>query len=125
MSTTDELTAIALKVHKILEMERQQRLKSGKVIATRDWFDKNYGEAVMRQLVKHKLIFPYAFGTREVTGPDGEPVVKRQGAIYFRVSDVESAIEDFNIYKTLQESYKRRRIDFKEKIQSLTPNAQQ
>ena len=60
MSTTDELTAIALKVHKILEMERQQRLKSGKVIATRDWFDKNYGEAVMRQLVKHKLIFPYA-----------------------------------------------------------------
>lgn len=117
--TNEELAEVALRVRKIIRQESLDNIKSGKVIATRDWFDKNYGEAVMRELVKKKLIIPYAFGTREAIDPEGCPVKKRKGAVYYRVSDVESIIEDYNLYKTLQASYRKRRIDFKEEIQKL------
>lgn len=117
--TNEELAEVALRVRKIIQQESLNNIKTGRVIATRDWFDKNYGEAVIRELVKKKLIFPYAFGTREVVDPDGYPVKKRKGAVYYRVSDVESIIEDYNIYKTLQSSYKKRKIDFKENIRKL------
>lgn len=120
--TNDELTEIAVRVRKIIQQEQQKNIKSGKVIATRDWFDRNYGESVMRELTKRRLIFPYAFGTREVTDPEGNLVKKRQGAVYYRISDVESIIEDYNIYKTLCESYKSRRCEFKENIERLKNN---
>ena len=73
----------------------------------------------MRKLVAQKLIYPYAFGTREERDPEGQPVKRRKGAIYYRVADVESAIEDYNIYKTLRESYKNRRKEFKDRMRSL------
>lgn len=117
--TSDELTEIAMKVYKIIEQVRLKQMRSEKTIATRDWFDKRYGESVMRKLVAQKLIYPYAFGTREERDPEGQPVKRRKGAIYYRVADVESAIEDYNIYKTLRESYKNRRKEFRERMRSL------
>lgn len=117
--TKDELTEIAVTVRKIIRQEELNNLKDLRVIAPRCWFDEKYGEAIMRELVKKKLVFPYAFGTREVIDPEGNPIKKRKGSIYYRVSDVECIIEDYNLYKTLQESYKKRRIDFKENIQKL------
>lgn len=117
--TKDELTEIAVTVRKIIRQEELNNLKDLRVIAPRCWFDERYGEGIMRELVKKKLVFPYAFGTREVIDPEGNPIKKRKGSIYYRVSDVECIIEDYNLYKTLQESYKKRRIDFKENIQKL------
>lgn len=117
--TKDELTEIAVTVRKIIRQEELNNLKDLRVIAPRCWFDEKYGEAIMRELVKKKLVFPYAFGTREVIDPEGNPIKKRKGSIYYRVSDVECIIEDYNLYKTLQESYKKRRIEFKENIQKL------
>lgn len=117
--TKDELTEIAVTVRKIIRQEELNNLKDLRVIAPRCWFDEKYGEAIMRELVKKKLVFPYAFGTREVIDPEGNPIKKRKGSIYYRVSDVECIIEDYNLYKTPQESYKKRRIDFKENIQKL------
>lgn len=117
--TNEELAEVALRVRKIIRQESLDNIKSGKIIATRDWLDKNYGEAVMRELVKKKLIFPYAFGTKEVVDTNGYPLKIRKGAVYYRVSDVESIIEDYNLYKTLQCAYKKRRIDFRENIRKL------
>lgn len=118
----EELAEIASIVREILHQEKIGNLKERKIIATRDWFDKNYGESVMRELTKRRLIFPYAFGTKDAVDPEGNLVKKRKGAIYYRVLDVENIIEDYNLYKSLQGAYKQRKLDFKREIQKLQDN---
>lgn len=114
-----EITEIALKVHRIIEQQKRKNLMDGKVLATRSWLDEHYGQSVMKAVLKLGLVFPYAFGTREMTDPEGMPVTLRKGADYYRVSDVERAIEDMNIYKSLRENYRKREMSMKEIIRDL------
>lgn len=114
-----EITEIALKVHRIIEQQKRKNLMDGKVLATRSWLDEHYGQSVIKAVLKLGLVLPYAFGTREMTDPEGMPVTMRKGADYYRVSDVERAIEDMNIYKSLRENYRKREMSMKEIIRDL------
>lgn len=113
-----ELTKIAARVYELVE-ERKKREREGKILATRRWLENRYGSTPIRALIKLRLIFPYSFGMEEMEDPDGNVVVRKKGVDYYRVSDVERALEDFNNYKSIKEHYRKRTMAMRELVREL------
>lgn len=58
-----------------------------------------YGKSVINALVKRGFLQQYKFDTREAVDREGNPIIKAKGVIYYRIAEIEKAIEDGNILK--------------------------
>lgn len=87
-------------VFRATKMAKEQIYKDPKRLITQFEAGKRYGTKVISRLLKRRLISPYRFDIRDV-GYDleGNPIKKAAGAKYFRVSDIEEAIEAGNVLK--------------------------
>lgn len=54
-----------------------------------------YGKSVINALVKRGFLQQYKFDTREAVDREGNPIIKAKGVIYYRIAEIEKAIEDF------------------------------
>ena len=88
---------LVLIVMETMEMERKRMNR--KVLVTQNEAYSLYGTSVIRSLKKRGLITPYKFDTKEFTDRNGETITKGKGVIYYRLSDIDKAVEDGNILK--------------------------
>ena len=65
------------------------------------------GRMILKSLEKRGFIFPYRFDTKEMLDEDGEPFKAAQGRIYFKLCELEKALEDGNLYKGFRETRKQ------------------
>ena len=70
-----------------------------KVLITKNEANISYGKAVINALVKRGLLQEYRFDTRIAVDREGNEIKKAKGVIYFRLAEIEQAVEDGNIYK--------------------------
>ena len=90
----DAIVAAAKKALK----EEQLKMKSDpRVLVTQNEAKNIYGKEVIPRLVKRGFLQKYKFDTREVIDKDGEVIKKAKGVIYYRVSEIEKAIEEGNV----------------------------
>lgn len=57
------------------------------------------GKSAIKSLVKRGILQQYRFDTREAVDRKGNPIVKAKGVIYYRMAEIEEAIENGNILK--------------------------
>lgn len=90
--------AIVAAARKALKEEQNKMKSDPRVLLTQNEAKKIYGKSVIPALVKRGKLQKYKFDTREVTiDKDGEPIKKAKGVIYYRVSEIEDAIEEGNV----------------------------
>ena len=88
----------------IRQYNEEKRRMWDRVLVTQNEAEKMYSKPVIRQLVRTGALLPYRFGTREAIDREGNPVVKPKGAIYYRLAEIEQAIEEKNLYKNLNKT---------------------
>ena len=99
MGERKEIDLQAVVVLVMETMERQRQRMNQKILVTQNEACGLYGTSVIRTLKKRGLITPCKFDTKEFTGRTGEKVTKGKGVIYYRLSDIDKAVEDGNILK--------------------------
>ena len=70
-----------------------------RVLFTQKEAQDTYGKSVINALVKRGFLQQYKFDTREAVDREGNPITKAKGVIYYRIAEIEKAIEDGNILK--------------------------
>lgn len=70
-----------------------------RVLFTQKEAQDTYGKSVINALVKRGFLQQYKFDTREAVDREGNPIIKAKGVIYYRIAEIEKAIEDWNILK--------------------------
>lgn len=92
----DAITRAAVKTAR----EEKERLAADpRVLLTQNEAVLRYGKSVISALVKRGKLQQYKFDTREARDKDGGVVVKAKGVIYYRVVEIEQAVEEGNVYK--------------------------
>lgn len=89
--------AIVAAARKALKEEQNKMKNDPRVLLTQNEAKNIYGKSVIPALVKRGFLQKYKFDTREVIDKDGEPIKKAKGVIYYRVSEIEKAIEEGNV----------------------------
>lgn len=78
----------------------EERMKIyNRVLLTQKEAQDTYGKSVINALVKRGFIQQYKFDTRDTVDRNGNPIKKAKGVIYYRLAEIENAIEDGNILK--------------------------
>ena len=70
-----------------------------RVLFTQKEAQETDGKSVINALVKRGFLQQYKFDTREAVDREGNPIIKAKGVIYYRIAEIEKAIEDGNILK--------------------------
>ena len=94
---TIDYDAIVAAARKVLKEEQCKMKRDPRVLLTQNEAKNIYGKEVIPRLVKRGFLQKYKFDTREVIDKDGEPIKKAKGTIYYRVSEIEKAIEEGNV----------------------------
>lgn len=80
--------------------QEKAKLNDKRVLIVKSDAEKRFGgRMVIKNLEKRGLITPYQFGIEEVIDEDGIPVKRGQGYIYYKLSDLNEAIENGNLLK--------------------------
>ena len=96
--TPEQIARIAAEV--AIKAYKEERKKiNEKCVITQFEAQNRYGRSVISLLLERGLLERMAFGTRECVDSEGNPLTKRKGNIYYRVSDIEDAMDKANLYK--------------------------
>lgn len=96
--TPEQIARIAAEV--AIKAYKEERKKiNEKCVVTQFEAQNRYGRSVINLLLERGLLERMAFGTRECVDSEGNPVTKRKGNIYYRISDIEDALDKANLYK--------------------------
>ena len=96
--TTEQIARIAADV--AIRMYREERKKiNEKCVITQFEAQNRYGRSVINLLLERGLLERMAFGTRDCVDSEGNTITKRKGNIYYRVRDIEDALDRANLYK--------------------------
>ena len=80
--------------------ERESKLNDKRILIVKSDAEKRFGgRMVIKNLEVRGLIAPYQFGIEEVIEEDGNPIKRGQGYIYYKLSDLNEAIENGNLLK--------------------------
>ena len=90
--TKEEIVGLVIQT-----MRSEQRRLSEKVLVTQNEANQRYGKNVIRSLRNRKILKPYKFDTKSYFDADGEEVTIAKGTIYYRLSDIEDALEKGNV----------------------------
>ena len=90
--TKEEIVGLVIQT-----MRSEQRRLSEKVLVTQNEANQRYGKNVIRSLRNRRILKPYKFDTKSYFDSDGEEVTISKGTIYYRLSDIEDALEKGNV----------------------------
>ena len=90
--TKEEIVGLVIQT-----MCSEQRRLSEKVLVTQNEANQRYGKNVIRSLRNRRILKPYKFDTKSYFDSDGEEVTVSKGTIYYRLSDIEDALEKGNV----------------------------
>ena len=92
----DAITRTAIKVAR---EEREKIAADPKVLLTQNEAHIRYGKSVITALVRRGYLQQYKFDLREAYDEDGSLIKKAKGVVYYRVVEIEKAIEEGNVLK--------------------------
>lgn len=92
----DAITRAAIKVAR---EERERIASDPKILITQNEAHTRYGKSVIIALVRRGYIQQYKFDLKEVYDEEGELIKKTKGVVYYRVIEIEKALEDGNVLK--------------------------
>lgn len=78
-------------------IDERHSLLLDKMVITKNEANIRYGKEVIRPLIKRGILTPYKFDTRTVVDSDGDSFKKAKGTIYFKVTEIEQALEKGNV----------------------------
>lgn len=87
--------------------ERKRVARNPKVLLTQNEAHNRYGKSVITALVRRRYLLPYKFDLVEVYDENEELIKKAKGVVYYRVVDIEEALEDGNVLKCLVPTMRR------------------
>lgn len=79
--------------------ERAKIAADPKVLLTQNEAHIRYGKSVITALVRRGYLQQYKFDLREAYDEEGNLITKAKGVIYYRVIEIENALEDGNVLK--------------------------
>lgn len=79
--------------------ERAKIAADPKVLLTQNEAHIRYGKSVIIALVRRGYLQQYKFDLREAYDEEGNLITKAKGVIYYRVIEIENALEDGNVLK--------------------------
>lgn len=79
--------------------ERERIASDPKVLVTQNEAHIRYGKSVIIALVRRGYLQQYKFDLREAYDEKGNLIKKAKGVIYYKVVEIEKALEDGNILK--------------------------
>lgn len=79
--------------------ERERIAADPKVLLTQNEAHIRYGKSVIIALVRRGLLGQYKFDMREVYDEEGNLIKKAKGVVYYRVIEIEKAVEEGNVLK--------------------------
>lgn len=91
--------AITKAAIKAAREEREKIAADPKVLLTQNEAHIRYGKSVITALVRRGYLQQYKFDLREAYDEDGSLIKKAKGVVYYRVVEIEKAIEDGNVLK--------------------------
>lgn len=92
----DAITRAAIKA---VREERRRLQEDPRVVITQSEAHKRYGKKTIAPLMRRGYLQPYKFDLNEVYDEEDNLVIRAKGVIYFRVVDIEKAIEEGNVLK--------------------------
>lgn len=92
----DAITRAAIKVAR---EEREKIAADPKVLVTQNEAHIRYGKSVIIALVRRGYLQQYKFDLREAYDEEGNLIKKAKGVVYYRVIEIEKALEDGNVLK--------------------------
>lgn len=85
-------------IHAVKE-ERKRILEDPRTLVTQSEAHNMYGKSVITSLVKSGHLQQYKFGKREVYDSEGDLIIKTKGVVYYRIVEIEEAVESGNVLK--------------------------
>lgn len=79
--------------------ERERIASDPKVLVTQNEAHIRYGKSVIIALVRRGYLQQYKFDLREAYDEKGNLIKKAKGVIYYKVVEIEKALEDGNVLK--------------------------
>ena len=96
--TPEQIARIAAEV--AIKAYKEERKKiNEKCVITQFEAQNRYGRSVISLLLERGFLERMAFGTRDCVDSEGNTITKRKGNIYYRVRDIEDALDKANLYK--------------------------
>ena len=96
--SAEQIARIAADVAIRTYREEQKRINERCVI-TQFEAQNRYGKSVIKLLLERGLLERMAFGPRDCVDSEGNTFTKRKGNIYYRVRDIEDALDKANLYR--------------------------
>ncbi|HBC90458.1 MAG TPA: hypothetical protein DCZ00_03330 [Lactococcus sp.] len=91
--------AITRAAIKAVREEREKIASDPKRLVTQNEAHIRYGKSVIVALVRRRYLQQYKFDLQEVYDEEGNLIKKAKGVIYYRVIEIEKAVEDGNVLK--------------------------
>ena len=91
--------AITRAAIKAVREEREKIASDPKRLVTQNEAHIRYGKSVIVALVRRRYLQQYKFDLQEVYDEEGNLIMKAKGVIYYRVIEIEKAVEDGNVLK--------------------------
>ncbi|RHO67726.1 hypothetical protein DW083_17270 [Parabacteroides sp. AF48-14] len=79
--------------------ERERIASDPKVLLTQNEAHIRYGKSVITALVRRGYLQQYKFDLREAYDENGTLIKKAKGVVYYRIIEIEKAIEEGNVLK--------------------------
>ncbi|MBC8603183.1 hypothetical protein H8784_15840 [Parabacteroides acidifaciens] len=92
----DAITRAAIKVAR---EEREKIASDPKILLTQNEAHIRYGKSVITALVRRGYLQQYKFDLREAYDEEGCLIRKAKGVVYYRVIEIEKALEEGNVLK--------------------------
>lgn len=99
LSVNIDYEAITKAAIKAFRDEQKKFQNDPRILMIQSDAHKKYGKAVIAMLRRRGLLQPYRFDLREVCDEDGNVITKAKGVVYYRIIEIEQAIEQGNILK--------------------------
>lgn len=91
--------AITKAAIRVAREERERIAADPRVLLTQNEAHIRYGKSVIIALVRRGLLGQYKFDMREVYDEEGNLIKKAKGVVYYRVIEIEKAVEEGNVLK--------------------------
>lgn len=91
--------AITKAAIKAAREEREKIAADPRVLVTQNEAHIRYGKSVITALVRRGYLQQYKFDLREVYDEEGNVINKAKGVVYYRVIEIEKAVEEGNVLK--------------------------
>lgn len=92
----EEITRAAIEAYR---KEQERKARNPRILVTQNEAVTLYGRSVIKALVRRGKLEQYKFDMQEVEDLEGNIIRRAKGTIYYRLAEIEKAVEEGNVYK--------------------------